>query len=407
MKVLHVFDHSLPIQDGYSYRSINILIEQRRQGLQTVHLSSAKHPEAKAQSETIDNFEFHRTFASQAWWARLPVLDQLEVVRSLDHSLDVLITTERPDLLHAHSPPLVGLAAVRAGARHRLPVTYEIRAFWEDAAVDKGACQEGDWRYRATRALESHVVHRADAVTCICAGLRDDLLARGVPAHKLTVIPNAIDPSQFPTERFFDSALAAQLGLLQGHTIGFVGSFYAYEGLRLLVKAMPAILTSLPSLQLLLVGGGNDEADIRQDVATLGIEKSVVFTGRVPHHEVSRYYDLIDVLVYPRLPMRLTELVTPLKPLEAMIQDRVVIASDVGGHREMINNETTGLLFSAGDPHSLTASVVRAFADPALLSQLRSNGRDYVLKERTWHKSVARYPAVYAAAIAGLAARNH
>ncbi len=406
MKILHVFDHSLPVQDGYSYRSINILIEQGRQGMQTLQLSSAKHPDAKSARETFADFEFHRTFASSAAWARLPLLDQFEVVRSLATRLDELIVTERPDLLHAHSPPLVGLAAVRAAARHQLPVVYEIRAFWEDAAVDKGACKQGDWRYRATRALETHVVRRADAVTCICEGLRNDLLSRGLAPTKLTVIPNAIDPSQFPTGRNYDAALAAQLGLSQGHTIGFVGSFYAYEGLRLLVATVPAILATLPSLKLLLVGGGNDEADIRRDVAALGIEKSVVFTGRVPHHEVSRYYDLIDVLVYPRLPMRLTELVTPLKPLEAMIQDRVVIASDVGGHREMINNETTGLLFSAGDARSLTASVLRAFADPALLTKLRSNGRDYVLKERTWQKSVARYPAVYAAAIAGLAARN-
>ena len=406
MKILHIFDHSLPIQDGYSYRSINILIEQRRQGMQTMQLSSAKHPDAKAQRETIDNFEFHRTCASQAPWARLPVLDQLEVVRSLERRLSELIAAERPDLLHAHSPPLVGLAAVRAGARHGLPVVYEIRAFWEDAAVDKGACREGDWRYRATRALETHVVRRADAVTCICAGLRNDLLTRGVPAQKLTVIPNAIDPSQFPTARSVDSALAAQLGLRQGCTIGFVGSFYAYEGLRLLVAAMPAILASMPSLKLLLVGGGNDEADIRKDVDALGMQNNVIFTGRVPHHDVNRYYDLIDVLVYPRLPMRLTELVTPLKPLEAMIQDRIVIASNVGGHREMISDENTGLLFTAGDLSSLTASVVRAFADQALQARLRAQGRDYVLKERTWHRSVARYPAVYAAAIAGHANRR-
>ena len=334
------------------------------------------------------------------------MLDQLEVVRSLERRLSELIAAERPDLLHAHSPPLVGLAAVRAGARHGLPVVYEIRAFWEDAAVDKGACREGDWRYRATRALETHVVRRADAVTCICAGLRNDLLTRGVPAQKLTVIPNAIDPSQFPTARSVDSALAAQLGLRQGCTIGFVGSFYAYEGLRLLVAAMPAILASMPSLKLLLVGGGNDEADIRKDVDALGMQNNVIFTGRVPHHDVNRYYDLIDVLVYPRLPMRLTELVTPLKPLEAMIQDRIVIASNVGGHREMISDENTGLLFTAGDLSSLTASVVRAFADQALQARLRAQGRDYVLKERTWHRSVARYPAVYAAAIAGHANRR-
>lgn len=400
MKILHIFDHSVPIQDGYSYRSLNILREQAVQGWQTAQITSCKQGERPALRENVEGIAFDRTPIPTGPWTRLPLADQLAVVTSLDARLDEIIEGERPTILHAHSPPLVGLAAVRAGHRHRLPVVYEIRAFWEDAAVDKGACREGDLRYRLTRALETHVVRRADAVTCICEGLRTDLLARGLPSDKVTVIPNAINPQQFSQTNDYDEALGEKLGLVRGSTIGFVGSFYAYEGLRLLVAALPAVIRARPDTRLLLVGGGNDQAALRADVAALGVSDHVIFTGRVSHDDVERYYNLIDVLVYPRLAMRLTDLVTPLKPLEAMIQQRLVVASDVGGHRELITDGDTGLLFRAGDKDSLADTILRLFADPALQARLRSNGQAFVEAHRTWARSVARYREVYAAALA-------
>lgn len=396
MKVLHLFDHSLPVQDGYAYRSLNILKQQRALGWETLQLTSSKQGEYRDSSETLEGFRFERTAPSESPLARLPVLNYRDVVRTLRRRAGELIEQERPDVLHAHSPPLVGLAACQAGAAAGIPVVYEIRAFWEDAAVDTGACREGDLRYRATRALESHVIRRADAITCICEGLYADILARGVAAGKLTVIPNAINPAQFQHERHYDTELAQELGLTQGETIGFVGSFYAYEGLRLAIDAMPALVAARPGLKLLLVGGGNEDGALREQASALGLEGQVVFTGRVPHAAVSRYYDLIDVLVYPRTAMRLTELVTPLKPLEAMVQERLVVASDVGGHRELIRHEETGLLFAADDVEALAATVLRLLDDAALQQALRQRGLEFVTQERTWANSVARYRDVYA-----------
>jgi glycosyltransferase involved in cell wall biosynthesis len=121
-----------------------------------------------------------------------------------------------------------------------------------------------------------------------------------------------------------------------------------------------------------------------------------VFTGRVPHSEVQRYYDLIDVLAYPRHSMRLTELVTPLKPLEAMAQGRVLAASDVGGHRELIEDGRTGVLFKADDAGALADALLRLFAEPQRWAELRANGRRFVEAERNWAGSVARYRDVYA-----------
>ncbi len=151
-------------------------------------------------------------------------------------------------------------------------------------------------------------------MTVICEGLRHDLVARGIARGKITVIPNAVDIDQFAVGGKPDAGLKLKLGLGTSRVLGFIGSFYAYEGLDLLLDALPAILKQIPDVKVLLVGGGPQEAALKRQVMALDLKERVVFTGRVPHAEVNRYYDLIDVLVYARHPMRLTELVTPLKP---------------------------------------------------------------------------------------------
>jgi glycosyltransferase involved in cell wall biosynthesis len=121
----------------------------------------------------------------------------------------------------------------------------------------------------------------------------------------------------------------------------------------------------------------------------------VIFTGRVPHAEVQRYYSIVDVLAYPRHAMRLTDLVTPLKPLEAMAQGRLLVASDVGGHKELIRDGETGILFRAGDATSLAQAIVRLLEQRERWPQLREQGRRFVERERNWPGSVARYRDVF------------
>ena len=163
----------------------------------------------------------------------------------------------------------------------------------------------------------------------------------------------------------------------------------------MLLTALPAMLAANPAIRVLLVGGGPQDAALRDQARQLGVADQVVFTGRVPHGEVQRYYDLIDVLVYPRLKMRLTDLVTPLKPLEAMAQGRLLAASDVGGHKELIVDGETGVLFAAGDPQALAHKVLALLAAPQRWPELRARGRRFVESERNWAASVARYRGVY------------
>lgn len=394
LRILHVLDHSIPLHSGYSFRTRAILERQRALGWETEQLTGPKQGRCEDPVERVDGLRFHRTAAAAGSLLPAPVA----VIRSLERRLDALIPVLRPDVLHAHSPALDGVAAIRAGRRHGVPVVYEVRAFWEDAAVDHGTTTEGSLRYRLTRAMESWVLRRADAVTCICEGLRGEIVARGVAPERVTVIPNAVDPERFATDLARDDALAGSLGLGAGPVLGFIGSFYAYEGLDLLIEALPALRERHPGAQVLLVGGGPQETRLRQQAQRSGLDGSaVVFTGRVPHERVTDYYGLIDILVYPRRSMRLTELVTPLKPLEAMAQGRLVAASDIGGHRELIVDGETGVLFRAGDPAALASTVAALLDDPASWPARRAAGRRFVEEERSWPASVGRYGAVYQA----------
>ncbi|MBC7454783.1 MAG: glycosyltransferase, exosortase A system-associated [Massilia sp.] len=396
MRILHVLDHSIPLHSGYTFRTRSILREQQALGWETHHLTGAKHTAGDGRDESVDGLHFYRAPATGGLLARLPLLNQKHVIDGLRHRLAHIIPAIKPDVLHAHSPCLNALAALRAGKKFGIPVVYEVRAFWEDAAVDHGTATELGLRYRATRALETYAFRHADAITTICEGLRKDIVARGIAPDKVTVIPNAVDIDKFSTGGTADLALKAALGLQGARLLGFIGSFYAYEGLDILLRALPLMLAKAPDLRVLLVGGGPQEAQLKQLAAHLQIADKVVFTGRVPHEQVQRYYDLIDVLVYPRLSMRLTELVTPLKPLEAMAQGRLLAASDVGGHLELIEDGKTGVLFRAGEPQSLADKVGALLGAESRWPALRGAGRRFVEAERTWKASVARYQGVYA-----------
>jgi PEP-CTERM/exosortase A-associated glycosyltransferase len=395
LRILHVLDHSIPLHSGYTFRTANILREQRKLGWKTFHLTSPKQVNCTALEEEVDGLHFFRTLAQPSALAKLPGLGELQLMRQLERRLFEVARQVQPHILHAHSPVLNALPALRVGKRLGIPVVYEVRAFWEDAAVDHGTTTEGSLRYRMTKHLETRALKRADHVFTICEGLRHDIAGRGIAEDKITVIPNAVDIDAFQVSGQPDEALKAELGLSGCTVLGFIGSFYAYEGLDLLLQAMPRVLAQLPDVKVLLVGGGPQDAALKAQAAALGLTGSVVFTGRVPHQEVQRYYDLIDVLAYPRHSMRLTELVTPLKPLEAMAQGRLLVASDVGGHKELIRHGETGWLFQAGSAQALATAVDALLQRRADWPRLRQAGRSFVETERNWTASVARYAPVY------------
>lgn len=392
MRVLHVLDHSLPLHSGYAFRTKAILRAQTADGLDVRGVTGPRHTADGPDDETCEGLRFHR---SKRTSGGPPGLREWREVRAQADAICSLAKDWQPDVLHAHSPALGGLAAIRAGRKLGIPVVYEIRAFWEDAAVGNGTGTENSPKYHLTRALENLVVKRADAVFTICEGLRSDLISRGHPQEKIGISPNAVDLTQFGTPAARNTALATKLGLGTGSVIGFIGSFYPYEGLDDLIAALPALRERHPDTKLLLVGGGPEDTALRAQAAALSAGDAIIFTGRVPHNEVADYYALIDVLAFPRKASRLTDLVTPLKPLEAMAQGRIVAASDVGGHRELIEDAKTGVLFPADDPAGTARALADILDDRDAWAAMRESARTYVETERDWSINSRRYLAVY------------
>jgi glycogen(starch) synthase len=346
MRILHILDHGLPLQSGYTFRTRAILKAQEARGWAVAAVTGPRHGAVAASAESVDGLTFYRTLAP----AKAGPIGELAGIHAFAKRIEAAVDAFRPDILHAHSPVIDALAALIVARRHKLPLVYEIRAFWEDAAVGNGTGTEGSARYRTTRALETWAVKRAGGVAVICEGLRRDLVARGIDADKIIVSPNGVDLELFGTVPPRDDALAAALDLDGKDVVGFIGSFYDYEGLDDLIAAMPALVAARPNARLLMVGGGPMEAALRAQADASPVADAIHFVGRVPHTEVERYYGLVAILAYPRKRMRLTDLVTPLKPLEAMAQGRLVAASDVGGHRELIRDGETGTLFAPDDP---------------------------------------------------------
>ncbi|MCG2577746.1 glycosyltransferase, exosortase A system-associated [Dechloromonas sp. XY25] len=393
MRVLHVLDHSIPLHSGYAFRSLALLTEQRKLGWETLHLTTPKQGNTEMQEEEVDGWLFHRTQPTPEMSGVRGYFRQMSATRT---SIERLIERYSPDIIHPHSPVLNAIPAITAGRKRGIPVVYEMRASWEDAAVDHGTTVEGSLRYRLSRALESWALRKADGITTICAGLREDILSRGgIPSEKVTVIPNAVNVESFAYAPAAEPELRLRLGLENCTVLGFAGSFYGYEGLDLLLDAAKQLLPRYPDLKVLLVGGGPQEKALKEQAQRLALGDRVVFTGRVPHADVQRYYGQIDLLCYPRKSMRLTDLVTPLKPLEAMAQGKLLIASDVGGHRELVRDGETGILFQAGNAVALASAIDRMLGNRDQWESIRRAGRRFVESERTWARSAENYRTVY------------
>ena len=270
-----------------------------------------------------------------------------------------------------------------------IPMVYEIRAFWEDAAVDHGTATDKSLRYRITKWLETKLVKNTDSVVTICNGLKNDLIERGVGSNKIFVIPNGIDTNRF-VPRPKDHTLMEKYKLEKNVVLGFIGSFYKYEGLEDLIKAFIQIHKQRPQSKLMLIGGGPEELYLRNLVPS-DLNSQIIFTGKVPHESILDYYSIIDIFVYPRKKIRLTELVTPLKPLEALAMHKFVVGSDVGGIKELLEGDNSGLLFRAGDIEDLISKVVTVIDRVGDDEITRDSGDEKFLYDRDWENIVKGY----------------
>lgn len=400
-RVLHVLDHSWPVLSGYSIRSQNLVRAQAGVGFQPQVLTSPLHQldDAGACDTRVDGLCYLRTplsasICGRAISNRWLLLREAAVIRLLRHRILEVMDGTIFDVVHSHSPILCGIAAWQAAKLRGVPFVYEIRSFWEDAAVAKRKNGQHALRYRASRSLETYLVRRADAVVGIANHILQDLRDRDLDPAKLFYVSNGVDTELF-RPRARDTELAASLGLGNELVFGYVGTLSQYEGVSWLVRAFAELKRRGVSAKLVILGAGDDALAVASAIQELGLQSVVLPIGKVPHDQVQKYYSVIDVLVYPRRSTRLTELVTPLKPLEAMSLGKPLLASRIGGIVELVEHGCTGLLFNPNDLEDFCDQAMRLIQQEDLRRRLGSQARDRVLRERDWKVLVRRYEAVY------------
>jgi PEP-CTERM/exosortase A-associated glycosyltransferase len=397
-RILHVLNYSLPYISGYCSRSHYILEAQKSLGMEVAAVTSPRHqkiiPESPAQEE-IGGITYYRTSVSDTRRPSIPqALAALRFMKDFKRRILEVAGEFKPTIIHAHSPSLCGIPAGGVAREIGIPLVYEVRALWEDAAVDQNRMQTHSWKYLASRIIETWLLKRAEAVVVLCRPLQGEIGARIGDTAKVHVVPNGVDTDHFkPADR--NEALARKLGLEGRIVVGFIGTFFRFEGLDDLVKAWDSVAADFPDARLLLVGYGELMPVLERLRGESSRAGSIILPGRVSHEEILDYYSLMDVLVYPRRKLRLTDLVTPLKPLEAMAMGKAVIASDVGGLREIVGEGEAGLLFRAGDVDDLRAKLALLLGSAEARRDLGGRAREYALRERKWLDIVQIYDGIY------------
>jgi glycogen(starch) synthase len=392
IRVLHVLNHSAPNLDGYCIRSSEIVQNQRKIGIDVFVVTSPRHETSNfLEREAIDGIEYFRTPKVSS---NLPVYREFEEASDFSRRIIEVAIETKPDLIHAHSPATCGLAAKWAAKKLGLPFVYEVRGIWEDAAVDQGRIRKSSVKYAVSRALETYVLRSADRVACICDGLAKESGSRISKGKRpVSVHPNAVDLETF-RQLSPNRELISKHKLEGKRVVGYVGSLSSWEGVPLLIEAFRGVVSERPETHLMIVGGGEREAEIRAQISSSPVSSSINFVGRVPHREVNDYYSIIDLLVYPRTSSRNTELCTPLKPLEAMAMNKPILVSSVGGLMELVSYDSR-FSFDADSTSSLQQAILRLLADPTALAQLGGDGRKIVEQNRQWKELVYRYQHVY------------
>ncbi len=393
MAVLHIVQYSLPeVQSGYTIRTQAIVSHEKRLGMAPLVVTSPSHP--SAQEQELDGVMHYRCPPERE--GRSPWLRDARRVRALAARIRQ-IAQERGDvrLLHAHSPVLCGMAALRAGRRLRLPVVYEVRGLWEEAMRGRGRWALCWPRYCLARWMETRVCRSADAVVTISDGLRTEFVGRGVGDEQVLVIPNGVDTELF-SPRQPSASWRADHGIPDGPLILYLGALRRYEGIELLLDAFPTVLRRHADSQLLIVGDGEARPTIEERLRAGGAH--IHLLPPVQHLQTRDIYAAAEVVVYPRLSDRETERVTPLKPLEAMAMGKAIVASDVGGLRELLTDGETARLFAAGSASALTQACCELLADAAARVRLGQRAREVACTEFDWRGIADEYRRVYQAA---------
>jgi glycosyltransferase involved in cell wall biosynthesis len=296
------------------------------------------------------------------------------------------------DLLHAHDW-LVAFAARTLRQGWSRPLVATIHA--TEAGRNQGIANALQGYIHSVEWLLSYDAWR---VICCSRAMADEVIGGlRTPADKVRVVPNGVDPERL---RCTDSA--AELAAFRDRwaapgerIVLFVGRLVREKGVEVLIDAMPEVLSHHPEAKFVVAGRGW-HGHLRERAQGKGLGHKIVFSGFLPEPDLPRLYAVAEVAAFPSLyePFGIVA-------LEAMAAGVPVVTSDVGGFREVVRHEATGVHTWANNPHSLAWGIKRILSDPELAARLRRAGRREVQERFAWDSIAKQTLAVYEEVLAG------
>ncbi len=396
----HVLTNSLPhTHSGYTARSHAVLTAQRDAGIRVEAATRLTYPVSigvllARHRDTVDGVDYRRLVPFRT--------ARTAEARAGQHAELLLPLVERfaPDVLHATTNFANALATRAVAQALGVPWVYEVRGLLEETWVaGRPAGPEREHaarseRHALLRARETEVARAADAVVTLSATLRDELVDRGVPADRITVVPNAVDAALLDLSASPPDARRA-VGLPgEGFWVGTVSSLVDYEGLDTLIDAVGELRRRGVDARALVVGDGVSRPGLERRAAAAGLGSAAVFTGRVPRSQAPAYHQALDVFVVPRRDVRVCRTVTPLKPTEAMAVGRPVVASDLPALAELVEPHGSGRLVRPDDATALADCLHALHDSPGERERHARAGRSFAAS-RTWDTAGSRYRSLY------------
>lgn len=394
--VLAVLAQSLPHRSGgYATRGHGILTSLQTMDWDVLAVTRlgfpydfwpADDPREVPEHDVVDGLTYRRLLEPDE--RAYPTTPMASYIERFATRIEAVAREHGSALIQASSFQNNGLAGLRAARRLGVPFVYEMRGLEDLMKVsrDPGFAETDAYRYMT--GLELHIVQQADLTFVITEALREEMIRRGGPADRIVVLPNGVHVDQF-TPRQPDEALIDELGLRGRTVIGYAGSLVDYEGLDLLLQAAATLKATRDDFAVIIVGDGAQEARLHRLARELDVLDVVTFTGRVPHAEVSRYLSIFEITPFPRLPLPVCELISPIKPFEAMAMGTACITSSVAALTEIVEPDVRGLVFDKGDADDLARALTRYLDDPELRATMGRQAREWVLAERDWAQVTA------------------
>jgi len=393
--ILHFFHHYPPVVSGYAKRSYEI-VKQTAPFAQSVivtpPLDKEKAP-TQMKGDMQEKGEIYRLRKSP-----LPPLrhigHRLAERLMLELLLRKVLRKHPIHLVHAHMPYLYALPALRLGKKRGLKTIYEVRGIWEESAVAEGKIEANSTKYFRRRRGEDKAIALADRIVVLSQALAEELKHRGVAKEKIKLIPNAVDCSSFQPQSK-SKEIEERYNLKGKVVLGYIGTLRKMEGLQNVISLFPRLLEKKVPLHFLIVGFGEYQIKLEEQVKQLDLESSVTFTGAVAPDKILPYYSVMDMVVFPRLKLRVTELVTPLKPLEAMAMGKPVLASRVGGLTEYCLDQVNSLTFSPEPGEEFIQLIEELAKDVQKRETLGQQALKWVQTNRDWSQVAQGYKEIY------------